>query len=110
VLAQIPQAQLTGHPENRLASHASFVFDGLDTNALLMHLDMRGVAASGGSACKVGNPEPSAVLMALGYSETEALGGLRLTVGRQTTPEDIDYAVEMLAQVVKKLYGLGVAL
>lgn len=110
VLARVPQAQLTGHPDNRLASHASFLFDGLDTNKLLMHLDMRGIAASGGSACKVGNPEPSAVLMALGYSEREALGGLRLTVGRQTAAEDIDYTIEMLAQVVEKLYGLSVTL
>lgn len=106
VLSQVKNARLTGHPTQRLASHASFVFEGLDSSMLLMHLDVRGVAGSGGSACKTGNPEPSNVLMALGYNEREAIGGLRLTVGRQTTVQDIDYTVEVLAEVVDKLYKL----
>jgi cysteine desulfurase len=71
-----------------------------------MHLDLQGIAASGGSACKTGNPEPSGVLLAMGYSEQEALSGLRLTVGRQTTGEDISYTVDVLDNIVKKLYGL----
>ncbi len=106
VLSAVPQAQLTGHPTQRLPSHTSFVIEGIDSLTLLMHLDINGVAASSGSACKTGNPEPSNVLMSMGYSEREALSGLRLTVGRQTTVEDIEYTVHVLAKSVEKLYRL----
>ncbi|MDX2162574.1 MAG: cysteine desulfurase family protein [bacterium] len=99
----IPNAIPTGHPEQRLPSHASFIFDGIDSNALIMHLDLKGIAASSASACKTGNPEPSGVLMAMGYSREQALGSLRLTVGKDTTAEDVEYAVEMLRQSVARL-------
>ncbi len=59
-------ASLTGHPEQRLPAHASFIFEGVDGNTLLMHLDTKGIGASSGSACKTGNPEPSGVLLAMG--------------------------------------------
>jgi len=106
VLSRVPGAYLTGHPTQRLPSHASFIMDEVDNGTLIMHLDMRGVAASGGSACKTGNPEPSGVLLAMGYSAKEAASSLRLTVGRQTTAEDVDYAVEMLVETVEKLRQL----
>jgi cysteine desulfurase len=106
VLARIPGTMLTGHPVQRLPSHASFVFDGVDGNMLLMHLDMKGVAASGASACKTGNPEPSSVLLAMGYKPEQAIGSLRLTVGQQTTAEDIDYAVDALVDSVEKVRKL----
>lgn len=108
VLSRAPGAQLTGHPVNRLPSHASFIFDGIESNMLLMHLDMKGVAASSASACKTGNPEPSSVLMAMGYTPGEASSSLRLTVGRQTTAEDVDYAVDVLVEAVGKLQGFTV--
>ncbi len=108
VLNRVPNAKLTGHPEQRLPSHASFIFDGIESNLLLSHLDLKGIAASSGSACKTGNPEPSGVLLAMGYSEKEALSSLRLTVGRQTTPEEIDYAVDTLVEVIEKLAKLAV--
>jgi cysteine desulfurase len=107
VLSRVSSAQLSGHPEQRLPSHASFVIEGVDSSTLIMHLDARGIAASGGSACKTGSPEPSGVLLAMGYSPKEALGSLRLTVGRQTTPEDVDYAVDVLVDVVEKLRKLN---
>lgn len=110
VLGRVPNARLTGHPEQRLASHASFVFEGIDSSRLIMHLDMKGIAASGGSACKTGSPEPSGVLLAMGYSEREAIGSLRLTVGRQTTEADIEYTINALAEVIEKLYRLAPAL
>ncbi|MFN8448416.1 MAG: aminotransferase class V-fold PLP-dependent enzyme [Anaerolineae bacterium] len=106
VLSRVPGAQLTGHPEQRLPSHASFVIDGIDGNTLVMHLDLKGIAASSASACKTGNPEPSDVLLAMGYPRDLALSSLRLTVGMQTTEADIDYAVETLAQTVEKLHRL----
>ncbi len=96
----VPGAYLTGHPTDRLPGHASFVFDGVDGNLLLMHLDARGVMASSGSACKTGNPEPSEVLLAMGYPRALALAGLRLTVGLSTTEADIDCAVTAVAESV----------
>lgn len=106
ITSQLSGVWLSGHPKQRLPSHASFVFDDVDTNTLLMHLDLQGVAASGGSACKTGNPEPSAVLQAMGYSEKQALGGLRLTVGRPTTADDIDFAVNVIVKSVEKVRKL----
>jgi cysteine desulfurase len=103
VLSRIPDVRLTGHPLERLPSHASFVIDGVESNTLLMHLDMHGVAASSGSACKTGNPEPSDVLLAMGYTPAEALTGLRLTVGLSTTEADIAYAVDVLVRTVEKV-------
>ena len=75
---------------------------------LLMHLDVNGVAASGGAACKTGNPEPSEVLLAMGYGARQAMGGLRLTVGRSTTESDLACAIDVLAESVEKLRRLGV--
>jgi cysteine desulfurase len=104
---RISNAQLTGHREQRMPSHASFIFDGVDGNTLLMHLDLKGIAASSGSACKVGNPEPSSVLLAMGFSPELAKSSLRLTVGRQTSEADIDYAVDAVAETVATLYRMG---
>ena len=80
VLNAIPGAVLTGHPSMRLPNHASFVFDGVDGNQLLVQLDMAGFACSSGSACKVGDPQPSDVLLAIGVPPTRALGSLRVTL------------------------------
>lgn len=107
VLTRISDVQLTGDPHNRLPSNASFLFAGLDGNSLVSHLDLRGVAASSASACKTGNPEPSSVLLAMGFSPKEALGSLRLTVGLQTTADDIAYTVNTLVDVVEKLRKLN---
>ncbi len=107
ILNAVPEAVLSGHPEQRLPSHASFVLPGTDSNRLLMHLDMKGVGVSSGSACKTGNPEPSEVLLAMGFTPEEAVGSMRLSVGRQNTDEDIDYAVEAVADAVEKLRKLS---
>ena len=107
VLSRVPDVMLTGVAEYRLPSHASFIIPGVDSSKLLMHLDMRGVAASGGSACKTGNPEPSGVLLAMGYSPEDATGSLRLTVGLHTTEEDIAYAVTAVQESVEKLRTLA---
>jgi cysteine desulfurase len=105
-LSQIPNAQLTGHPEQRMPNHASFVFQGVDGNALLMMLDVEGFACSSGSACKTGNPEPSEVLTALGYSNEWALGSLRVTLGKQTKPEEIDTFNHHLPGAVQRIRQL----
>lgn len=106
VLRLVPNARLTGHSEQRLPGHASFLLDGLDGNTLIMHLDMKGLAASSASACKTGNPEPSSVLLAMGIPYETAFGSLRLTIGKDTTETDIEYSVSVLAQIVEKLYRL----
>ncbi len=107
VLNKIPDVELTGSMVNRLPSHASFVFKHIDGNALLMHLDAQGIGASSGSACKTGNPEPSQVILSLGYDKDWALGSLRLTVGTHTTSEDVDYVLDVLPQTIEKLRAIA---
>lgn len=107
ILQRVPDVVLTGHPTQRLPSHASFIIKGVDSSKLLMHLDMRGVAASGGSACKTGNPEPSGVLLAMGFLPEDAIGSLRLTVGLHTTEQDIEYAITAVQESVEKLRKLA---
>ncbi len=103
LLAQIPNALLTGHAENRLPGHASFVFENIDSSLLLNVLDAKGIAGSAASACKTGSVTPSSVLLALGYSPELASSSLRLTVGIHTTQEDIEYAVNTITDVIQKL-------
>ncbi|MGH2581332.1 MAG: cysteine desulfurase family protein [Anaerolineales bacterium] len=109
VLQSIPDSKLTGHPNFRLANNASFVFKGVDGNALLMLLDDAGFACSSGSACKTGDPEPSDVLLALGLSPDWALGSLRVTVGANTTEEDIDEFLATLPRLVERVRRLELA-
>ena len=103
VLEEIPGSQLTGHPSQRLPNHASFVFQGVDGNALLTLLDIEGFACSSGSACKTGNPEPSEVLTALGHSPDWALGSLRVTLGVDTTSEQVQEFVKFLPSAVERI-------
>lgn len=103
VLSEISDVELSGHPMARLPNNASFVFKDVEGSALLIHLDAAGIAASSGSACKTGKPEPSDVLTAMGYDERWTTGGLRLTVGRQTTTEQVDYTLTVLPEVVERL-------
>jgi cysteine desulfurase len=103
VLKTIPDCQLTGEKQERLSNHASFVFEGLSGNDLLIALDMAGFAVSSGSACKVGNPKPSEVLLALGIKPELALGSLRVTLGKFTTEEEIDSFLIALSEVVRHL-------
>jgi cysteine desulfurase len=108
VLAEIPQSRLTGHPEERLPNHASFVFKGIDGNQLLMMLDAAGFACSSGSACKVGNPKPSEVLEAIGISPIWNKGSLRVTLGHSTIPDHIDQFMEVLPNIIEQLRKLSV--
>ena len=102
VLQNIPDSKLTGHPQKRLPNHASFVFKNVDGNELLMQLDMAGFACSSGSACKTGNPEPSAVLSEIGISKEWALGSLRVSLGHSNTEEDIDQFIKILPDLIIK--------
>jgi cysteine desulfurase len=102
VLETIPGARLTGHPSRRLPNHASFVFERVDGNHLLMLLDLAGFACSSGSACKVGSPQPSEVLLAIGLPAAWALGSLRVTLGKDSTPQQIEKLLAVLPRLVEK--------
>jgi cysteine desulfurase len=103
ILKRIPRARLTGHPTNRLPNHASFVFENVDGNKLLMLLDVAGFSCSSGSACKVGSPKPSEVLLAIGLSKKWALGSLRVTLGRDNNETHIDKFIHTLPDLVEKV-------
>ena len=107
VLESIPDSQLTGDIESRLPHHASFAFKGVDGNLLLTLLDAAGFACSSGSACKTGNPEPSAVMNAISLSREWGLGSLRVTVGAQTTAADVDKFLSELPDLVEKARKLN---
>jgi cysteine desulfurase len=102
VLETIPDARLTGHLESRLSHHASFAFKDVDGNLLLTLLDAAGFACSSGSACKTGNPEPSDVMIAIGLPREWGLGSLRVTLGVQTNPADVDSFLNILPELVQR--------
>ncbi len=99
----VPRAYLNGHRTERLVNNANFRFDFIEGEALMLQLDMKGIAVSTGSACSTGSLEPSHVLMALGLKHEQAHGNLRLTLGRENTYEEVDRFLEVLPGVVSKL-------
>lgn len=99
----VPDVFLNGHPEKRLPGHLNLTFKGIEGEALLLSFDFKGVAASSGSACTSGATEPSHVLMAMGVPPFLAQSSIRFTLGRQNTIEDIDYALEVIPEVVQRL-------
>jgi cysteine desulfurase len=103
VLERIPHSQLSGHPTQRLPNSASFLFEYIEGESILLHLDMAGVAASSGSACTSGSLEPSHVLRAMGFSHEVAHGSLRLTLGRENTEADVDYVLDVLPGIIDTL-------
>lgn len=109
VLARIPDAELTGHPELRLPNSASFVIRYVEGESVLLSLDVQGIAASSGSACTSGALEPSHVVTALGYPPEVGRGSLRLTVGRDNTVEEIDRALDALVPAIENLRAMSPA-
>ncbi len=103
VLERIPDAQLTGHPTQRLPNNASFLFKYIEGESILLHLDLLGICASSGSACTSGSEEPSHVILAIGIPQQDAHGSLRLTLGNENTEEDVDYVLQVLPGIVEKL-------
>ena len=103
VLAEIPYCRLNGHRTDRLPNNANFSFRFIEGESLLIKLDMKGICASSGSACTSGSLDPSHVLLAIGLPHEIAHGSLRLTLGEDTTKEDIDYVVESLKEIVTGL-------
>ena len=103
IMARVTDTRLNGHPTERLPGNVNLSFDGVEGEALLLRLDLAGVAGSSGSACTSGTLDPSHVLMALGLSEAAAHGSLRLTLGTDTTQADIDAVLDILPPIVEDL-------
>ena len=106
-LTGLPYTRLTGDPVNRLPGTASFVFEGVEGEALLLHLDARGICASSGSACSSASLDPSHVLLAIGLPHEVAHGSLRLSVGEYNTDEEMAYIVDNVRQVVAYLRSIS---
>ena len=102
-LLAIPRTHLNGHPTERLAGNLSLSLEGIEGESLLLMLDMRGICASSGSACSAGSTEPSHVLTAMGLTEQLAKGSLRLSLGDDTTDEDVDYMLDVIPECVSRL-------
>ena len=103
VLKNIPFTRLNGDRQNRLPGNANFSFEFIEGESLLLMLDMKGIAASSGSACTSGSLDPSHVLLAIGLSHEIAHGSLRITFGKDNTHADIDILLNELPEIVGRL-------
>lgn len=107
VLGRVPGAHLTGHPVHRSPRHASFVFDDLHGEAVLVELEARGVRCSSGSACAAGSTEPSPVLTSLGYDAVTARSSVRCTFGATITGPELQRAADALVDAVAAVRRLS---
>jgi len=106
-LSAIPHSALNGDAVKRLPGNVNFCFEGIEGESLLLLLDDKGIAASSGSACTSGSLDPSHVLLAIGRVHDVAHGSLRLSIGEDTTDEDVDYMIQSVKEVVEYLRGFS---
>ena len=106
-LSKIPHSALNGDPVNRLPGNFSFCFEGIEGESLLLMLDSKGICASSGSACTSGSLDPSHVLLAIGRPHEIAHGSLRLSLCETNTPDEIDYMLKEIPEVVEYLRGMS---
>ena len=102
----IPDTALNGHPTQRLPNNVNFSFPGVEGESILLGLDMKGIAASSGSACSSGSLEPSHVLLALGQTAELARSSLRITLGKGNTAAEVDWLLAALADLVPRLRAM----
>ncbi|MCK9268151.1 MAG: cysteine desulfurase NifS [Alkaliphilus sp.] len=107
IITKIEHTELNGHPTKRLPGNVNISFEFIEGEALLLSLDMEGIAASSGSACTSGSLNPSHVLTATGLTHEKAHGSLRLTLGDFTTEDEIDYVIEKLQPIVNRLRNMS---
>ncbi|MCD8333385.1 MAG: cysteine desulfurase NifS [Clostridiales bacterium] len=106
-ISVIPHSRLNGHPTKRLPGNVSFCFEGIEGESLLLLLDMKGIAASSGSACTSGSLDPSHVLLAIGLPHEVAHGSLRLTLSEYNTMEEVEYVIRELPGIVEYLRNMS---
>jgi cysteine desulfurase len=109
VRARVPDVRLNGHPTERLPGTCNLCFKSVESESIVLGLDLQGIGVSAGSACTSGNVEPSYVLVAMGVPLDWAMGSVRCSLGRGTSAEDIDYVVESVDPLVAKLRDLSPA-
>lgn len=107
IFEKIPYVKLNGDREKRLPSNVNFSIRYIEGESLLLMLDMMGICASSGSACTSGSLDPSHVLLAIGLPHEIAHGSLRLSIGRETTNEDVDKVLEVLPGIVERLRSMS---
>ncbi|HHV62887.1 MAG TPA: cysteine desulfurase NifS [Firmicutes bacterium] len=107
VTERIDHVRVNGHPVKRLPGNASFCFEFVEGESILLNLDMKGIAGSSGSACTSGSLEPSHVLLAMGLPHEIAHGSLRLTLGRDNTMEQVRYVLDVLPEIISKLRSMS---
>ena len=107
LLDPIPHSFLNGHPTKRLPNNVAVRYSFIEGESILLDLDVKGVAASSGSACTAKTLEPSHVLRAIGLKHEEAHGSLLFTLGRQNTQEEVDYVIRIMPDIVKRLRGMS---
>ena len=106
-LETIPHSLLSGDRKNRLAGNVNFCFEGVEGEALLLLLDAKGICASSGSACTSGSLDPSHVLLAVGVPYEAAHGSLRLSLSAENTPEEVEYLLKAVPEVVTRLRSMS---
>jgi cysteine desulfurase len=105
--ARVPDVRLNGHPTERLPGTCNVCFRHVESESIVLGLDLKGIGVSAGSACTSGNVEPSHVLVAMGVPLDWAMGAVRCSLGRSTTAEDIDYVVDCVEPLAGKLRSLS---
>jgi cysteine desulfurase len=103
IRARVPDVRLSGHPTERVPGTANISYKNVESESIVLGLDLKGIAVSAGSACTSGSVEPSYVLVAMGVPLEWAMGAVRSSLGRSTTAEDIDYVIESVEPIVRKL-------
>lgn len=107
ILAQVDEAGVNGENAPRVPNTANIFFDHVESESLVIALDLKGLAVSGGAACSSGATEPSHVLVAMGLRPDQARASIRFSLGKQTVPEDIDFALALVPEIVARLRELS---
>ena len=106
---RIDDALLNGHPSDSLANTLNVSFPGAEGESILLYLDLAGIAVSTGSACASGSLDPSHVLLATGVDAERAHGSIRISLGRDNTVEDVEYMLDVLPGVIKRIRNMSTA-
>jgi len=107
IMANVPDAKINGDIEKRLPNTTNISFEYVEGESLLLHLDMRGVAASSGSACTSGSLEASHVLLAMSLSHEMSHGSIRFSLGRHNTEAEVDYIIEIMPPIVERMRSMS---